>query len=71
MITKAEGYFANGDQWNGADINEDGKRYFIATDANDNEYETEEMPTLYPLFTMVQFVGAWTGEQANKYINNA
>jgi len=60
----AEGYFKNGDQWHGADVHEDGKRYFVATDAQGNEYETEEMPTRYPLFTMVRLEGAWTGEEA-------
>lgn len=65
---KPEGYFKNGDDWHGYSILEDGKTFYIATDKQGNDYETEEMPTRYPLFSMVQFVGNWTAKQANQYL---
>ncbi len=49
-----EGYFRNGDQWTGATVEEDGKRFYIAIDHHGNEYETLEMPTRYPLLTMIR-----------------
>ena len=63
MMT-AEGYFKNGDQWHGADVREDGKRFFVATDAQGNEYETLEMPTRYPLFTMIRVDNGISGTEA-------
>jgi hypothetical protein len=68
---KAEGYFKNGDQWHGADVREDGQRYFVATDAQGNEYETLEMPTRYPLFTIIRVDNGISGAEALKQIKAA
>ncbi len=68
---KPEGYFKNGDQWYGADLREDGKRFFVATDEYGNEYETIEMPTRYPLFTMIQVPNGINGDTALCMINAA
>jgi hypothetical protein len=70
-MKKYAGYFKNGDQWDECELIEDGKRYFIAIDAQGNEYETLEMPTRYPLFTMLRFEGAWTGNDVKNYMENA
>lgn len=64
-----EGYFQNGDVWNGDEYEENGRRWFMAIDTKTGlQYETEEMPTRYPLFTMHQFMGAWTRQQVEDYI---
>ena len=65
-----DGYFMNGDQWNGYSYEEDGARWYHATDAKGREYETEEVPTRYPLdFGMIQFAGQWTEDQVKEYYN--
>jgi hypothetical protein len=68
---KPDGYFTNGDQWHGADLREDGKRYFIATDSSGTEYETLEMPKRYPLFTMIQVPNGTNGDEAIRMIERA
>ena len=67
-MSKYEGYFKNGDQWTGADSYDDGKRWFLAVDASGAMYETEEMPTRYPLFTMIRVANGISGEEANRQI---
>ena len=61
-----EGYFINEDIWNGQRMSEDGQTWFMAIDQDGQEYQTIEVPTRYPLFTLTQFVGSWTEEQIKK-----
>lgn len=69
-MKKYEGYFQNGDHWDGYKYEEDGKWWFRAIDAiTGMEYDTEEIPDTYPLFTMEQFVGTWTRQQVEDYRN--
>ena len=68
MSTQPEGYFKNGDQWHGADFTEDGRRWFVAVDKRGNEYETEEMPTRYPLFTMIRLPDGMNGDEARRIL---
>jgi hypothetical protein len=64
------GHFQNGDQWTGERWEGDeGRTLFKAIDANGYEYETDEMPTAYPLFTMTRFDGVWTEQQVKDYID--
>lgn len=53
-MTKPEGFFKNGDQWYGDEIREGNVRFFLAVDKTGDVYETQEMPTRYPLFTMIR-----------------
>lgn len=64
-----EGFFKNGDKWNGEIYLEGMNRYFIAIDANGNTYETHETPTRYPLFTMIRLENGIGQEEAQKQID--
>lgn len=58
-----EGTFKNGDIWlGGTNVDEPGETWYDATDSNGEEYDTQEMPTRYTLFTIIQFDGLWTAE---------
>jgi hypothetical protein len=64
------GHLENGDFWTGHrnDDEPDGP-LFLCIDANGCEYETTEMPTAYPLFSMTRFDGVWTEQQVKDYAN--
>lgn len=71
MTTKAAGYFENGDIWTGYQhTDHPGNPYWYrAIDKDGNEYDTEEIPTPYPMLTLTRFVGSWTQDQVNGYLN--
>jgi len=68
VTAKYEGYFRNGDQWTGADSIDDGQRWFLAVATDGSMYETQEMPTRYPLLTMIRVQDGISANEANRQI---
>lgn len=65
-----EGYFENGDQWNGHSISEEpGPTWYCAIDSLGREYETEEEPKRYPLFTMTRFDEGAPEKEVKEFFN--
>jgi hypothetical protein len=69
IAAKGRLQISNGDKATGAAHFEDGRMWFIVTDSNGQEYETDEQPYEL-LFTMVRFEGDWNGEQVTQWFKD-
>jgi len=69
---KPEGIFKNGDLWYNGFQEEEGKIWYPAYKPNSNfedgaDYETEEIPERFPLFTMVIFPNDTKESECQEY----
>jgi hypothetical protein len=67
MTNKPDGIFENGDLWYGERCEEDDS-YFIAYDADNNPYETREIPERFVLFAMTVFPDGTPESFATEYM---
>lgn len=65
---KPEGIFENGDLWYGESYKEDGKQWFYAKPENGEDYETQEIPERFSLFSMVIFPNGTPESFVTEYI---
>ena len=71
-MKRPEGIFENGDLWYGETTEEDSRVYYAAynptTDPDSGpDYDTEEMPERFPLFTMIVFPDGTKESEAQEY----